>query len=96
MINTRTKKKVKMKEPTLKEIQEWFAKHGASMTVYTENQYSQGGMVLAGTPYVSDNETVFVSKDGSEQMAVVVSYEEGCPTCGGAYVKRWRYMTERV
>lgn len=36
----------------------------------------------------SDNEIAFCAADGARIMCRV-SYTEGCPTCGGAYVKEW-------
>lgn len=66
-------------------VKAWFAVNGATMRVVMESEPEE---------YVSENESIFIATDGSRLVATV-SYEEGCPTCGGAYVKRWTLFPAR-
>ncbi len=67
-------------EQTAGQVKAWFAANSATMRVLLETD---------GNDYVGDSESVFISGDGREKMTASVSYEDGCPTCGGAYVKSW-------
>lgn len=74
---------------TSKEVVDWFTQNSSTMVVALDSNNYFGTDV-----YISENENVFFSGDGKEKLTCEVSYDEGCPTCGGAYVKRWtlRYL----
>lgn len=62
-------------------VRAWFAKHGAAM------RYVDTG----------ESEVTFVAaSDAQEELRCDVTYEEGCPTCGGAYVKEWTMTTRTL
>ena len=91
---TKTKKqKIKALDRQLNstEVQAWFTRHGATMRVAIESVYNSAD--IDWDIYVGDSENVFISADGTERLTASVSYKEGCPTCGGAYVKEWRLVT---
>lgn len=74
--------------PKPAEIQAWFAANAGTMRVVYE-------MEGPGTLYVSENETYYLAPDGTGLLCTV-DYSEGCPTCGGAYVKEWQWYPHGV
>jgi hypothetical protein len=62
----------------------WFAKHKVIPVLVS-------GTYFGREVYAPESDQVFLNEDGSEEMRCEISYEEGCPTCGGAYIKRWTW-----
>jgi hypothetical protein len=73
---------------TATQVQAWFREHSANMIVALES-----GDYFEKFHYIGGNENVFFSQDGLQMLKATVSYEEGCPTCGGAWIKDWTLTT---
>lgn len=73
------------------EVRDWFAKNGATMIVALES-----GRYFDKDQYIGESENVFFNAEGTERLSAHVSYEDGCPTCGGAYIKDWVLWTEAI
>ena len=57
------------------EVAEWFNKNRATM--------------IPGLDETFTSEISFWNCNYTEKLTCDITYTEGCPTCGGAYVKKW-------
>lgn len=65
----------KWRKTAAAEVREWFSLYSVGMTI--------------ADGVDDDQTTTFTSADGTTSIRVTVDYKESCPTCGGAYVKKW-------